>query len=352
MIGLDELDRLMFLNEEAHARLQVLADRPAQGLDRRFSLEEGSGLVGVSIATIQNHREGMIASGELNDFDDQEKGRRQKGYTLEQVNQLRQRFGTQKRRRKSDDCMRISVQHLKGGVGKSSTAVGLSQFLATQGYRVLLIDMDFQGSATCSFGYVPDKDIENEHTLIPYYQNREQTLQYCIRQTAWEGLDLIPCCLKLHNLEFEMFGDVNRAGDTGSIEFLNDGLETIEHNYDMIIMDSPPHAGLVALSILYAANAIVIPSPPSLYDFTSTKQFLNIATEQMQSMPNKADYHFVKLLATKVKEDQTAHRNFLALMKLTLNNNMYDNHFLHTAALENAAVNLGTVYEARRPANC
>src|SRR3546814_17127174 len=67
----------------------------------------------------------------------------------------------------------MAVQNFKGGVGKSTLAVHLAQYLAIQGYRVALIDCDSQASATTLFGYVPDLDLTEDDTLSPFLRQDE-----------------------------------------------------------------------------------------------------------------------------------------------------------------------------------
>src|SRR3546814_1187493 len=69
---------------------------------------------------------------------------RRVGYTLAQLNDMRGLFGTRPWRSADDPCCVMAVQNFKGGVGKSTLAVHLAQYLAIQGYRVALIDCDSQ----------------------------------------------------------------------------------------------------------------------------------------------------------------------------------------------------------------
>ena len=62
----------------------------------------------------------------------------------------------------------IACQNFKGGVGKSTTCVNFAHYLALKGYRVLVIDTDSQATTTSMFGYMPDAEITQEHTLLPY----------------------------------------------------------------------------------------------------------------------------------------------------------------------------------------
>ena len=82
-----------------------------------------------------------------------------KQYTLELINDARSYFGTLTRKPNNKPAAKIAIINFKGGPGKTTNAVNLAQAYALKGYRILLIDIDNQGSATHCFGYIPDFDI-------------------------------------------------------------------------------------------------------------------------------------------------------------------------------------------------
>ena len=91
------------------------------------------------------------------------------GYSLQQIQAFRKHFGTLPwRNAETDPPIMIACQNFKGGVGKSTTCVNFAHYLALKGYRVLVIDTDSQATTTSMFGYMPDAEITQEHTLLPY----------------------------------------------------------------------------------------------------------------------------------------------------------------------------------------
>ena len=234
----------------------------AAGTDRptpRFPITRAADLVGRTSAAIREAEK----DGRLPGVERTASGRRI-GYTLAEINQMRAVFGTRPWRTEDDPLSVIAVQNFKGGVGKSTLSVHLAQYLAIRGYRVCLIDCDSQGSATSMFGYVPDLDIAEDDTLYPFFRNAEMTsLAYAVRETQWDGLYLIPSNLKLYSSEYELAARVARAEPT-LLNRLGDGIASIGDHFDVVILDPPPALGTISLSVMRAANALLVPIPPTV----------------------------------------------------------------------------------------
>ena len=251
-----------------------------------------------------------------------------------------------------DSCLVLAIQSFKGGVGKSVTSVALAQFLAAQGYRVLFVDMDSQASATSSFGYIPDRDIADDKTLLPFFNGEEETLHYCIRKTYWDELDIIPANLQLYNLELSIAREIR---DLPEIERnvlfreLEQGINSVKDLYDVVVIDSPPALGFTSMNILCAADALVVPTPPALYEFSSTVQYFRMIENVLEMIAPEKEYKFIKILATNVYPKQTNHREFLPVLQDVFGNNMMNEWFLHTAEIGNAAIDFQTALEVKRP---
>jgi chromosome partitioning protein len=322
-------------------------------LDRRWSLKEAADLVGRSSSSLLKVQTQLITEGALDNIEKNQSTNRVTGYTLKQINQFRKYFKTCPRRDLSTDkCMVLAIQTFKGGVGKSVTSVAASQYFASLGYRVLFIDMDSQASSTSSFGYIPDRDIEDNATLLPYFKGEQDTLDYCIRTTYWDGLDIIPANLQLYNLELGIAEQIRNLPEIERnfvFTELRQGIDTVKNNYDIVIIDSPPALGFTSMNILCAADAIVIPTPPALYEFSSTVQYLRMIENVIEMIAPEKEYSFIKVLATDVSPNQINHREFLPIMQDVFGYHMMSNYFLHTTEIGNAAIDFQTVLEVRRP---
>ena len=82
----------------------------------------------------------------------------------------------------------LTVANFKGGVAKTTSAVTLAQGLSMRGHKVLLIDLDPQGSATTLFGVLPDAEVEQEHTAMLLFAGEAEDLSYAVRPSYWPGI--------------------------------------------------------------------------------------------------------------------------------------------------------------------
>lgn len=313
----------------------------------RFSITRTAELVGRTGASIRDaEKEGRLPSVART-----ASGRRV-GYTLAEINQMRAVFGTRPWRAAEDPISIIAVQNFKGGVGKSTVSTHLAQYLAMKGYRVCLIDCDSQGSSTTLFGYVPDLDISEDDTLYPFIRNTEMSsLAYAVRETHWDGLFLIPANLKLYSAEYELAARIARA-DKGLLNRLAEGIASIEAHFDVIILDPPPALGTISLAVMRAANALLVPVPPTVVDFTSTTTFLAMLYETMsvladQGLPIKLDW--MRMLATRADEQKSMQRELLGIMRGLFGETLLRTVLKDSAEIDNASARLMTVYDLDGP---
>jgi chromosome partitioning protein len=126
------------------------------------------------------------------------------------------------------------VANQKGGVGKTTTAVNLAASLASQGQRVLLIDLDPQGNATMGSGV----DVSVADARV-----RPEAVSY----------DVVPANRELAGAEVELVSVQNRERQ------LKDALVVVAGEYDFVLIDCPPALSLLTLNGLCAAHGVVIP---------------------------------------------------------------------------------------------
>ncbi len=335
------LDALASVRSRGHEAAPELRQAP------RFSITRTADLAGRSPATIREaEKEGRLPAVERTTT-----GRRI-GYTLAEINQMRDVFGTRPWRAPEDPVAVIAVQNFKGGVGKSTVSTHLAQYLAIQGYRVCLIDCDSQGSTTALFGYVPDLDIDEATTLYPFIRNLEMgSMGYALRPTHWDGLYLVPANLQLYSAEYELAAQVARNGPQ-LLNRLADGIATIAEHFDVVVLDPPPALGTISLSVMRAANALIIPIPPTLVDFASTTSFFAMLYETIMTLEENGlpiHLNWLRLLATRADEQKSMHRELMTLMRSLFGDLLLRGTVKDSAEIDNASARLMTVYELDGP---
>lgn len=276
-------------------------------------------------------------------------------YTLSEIDQMREVFGTRPWREPDDVPAIISISNFKGGVGKSTIALHLAQHFAIRGYRTLLIDCDSQASSTMMFGYRPDIDLGEDETLYGHFHDPELLgVRSITRKTHFHGLDLIPANLKLYNLEYEIAAHLAQTKSFDIIDLISQAIADVVDSYDIVIMDPPPALGMVSMAVLQAANAMIIPMPPSVIDFSSTVSFIDMARTTMAQLEqlggrSRPAYNFIRLVGSRVDETKSMHRELLAMMRDVFGGAMIASIMPVSAEIDNASSRMKTVFELDRP---
>ena len=147
-----------------------------------------------------------------------------------------------------------AVCNQKGGVGKTVTAVNLGIGLAREGRRVLLIDVDAQGSLTASLGYnQPDQMEVTLATIMGGIIGDDPFPPGTGIIHHSEGVDLLPANIELSGLEVTLVNTMSRE------TILREYLKTIRDSYDVILLDCCPSLGMLTINALAAADKVLIP---------------------------------------------------------------------------------------------
>ncbi len=344
------LEELSILSQRASTVIERLRERvfapgTQKQLELHFNVRTAAEMVGRSEKAIRDAE----SDGRLPVPTKDPQTNRRKGYTLAEVNRMRQVFGTLPHRASEDSPLVMAVQNFKGGVGKSTVVVHLAQYFALRGYRVCVIDCDSQASTTAVFGLNPDVDVnEDEDTLYPFLQHGgPKSLHYALRATYWPGIALIPANLGLYDAEYEFAARMARD-PTFILDRLREGVASIADAFDLILLDPPPALGMLSLSVLRAANALLIPAPPNNIDFASTAHFLKMMESTLAELARHGgarEYSFVKILTSKMNDQKSAHQAIKRMMDAVFPQDMLNASLKDSAEIDNATANLMTVYE-------
>jgi chromosome partitioning protein len=158
----------------------------------------------------------------------------------------------------------VAIANQKGGVGKSTTAVNIGAYLALAGARVLVVDLDPQGNASTGLG-LDHREIEPS---IYDVLTGETSPTAAIRATGVDNLHVLPSTIDLAGAEVELVSAMSRETR------LRRALESIDHQYDSILIDCPPSLGLLTVNALAAADELLIPIQCEYYALEGLGQLL------------------------------------------------------------------------------
>ena len=168
----------------------------------------------------------------------------------------------------------LSICNLKGGVGKTVTAINLSVFLAAYKRRTLLLDLDPQGHCGLGLGI----DVENlDKSIYDTLSDGARSPTDTILPIK-PNLDIIPANIDLAGLETEL------VNDSGRTTRLVDKLQSIKHLYEYIIIDCPPAIGLLTINALVASQMVIIPVQSSVLSLYGIEKIMETVGTLMESL--------------------------------------------------------------------
>ena len=159
----------------------------------------------------------------------------------------------------------ISFANQKGGVGKTTTCVNLSSFLAFMGKKILLVDMDPQGNASSGVGIEKRKDTKTMYNGIC----EDCEIMDAIQKTHIKNMDIIPATVDLAVAEIDLVQMQAREHVVKKI------LNKVINDYDFIMLDCPPSLGLITVNSLTASNSVIIPIQCEFFALEGLTQLMN-----------------------------------------------------------------------------
>ncbi|HUT66646.1 MAG TPA: AAA family ATPase [Spirochaetota bacterium] len=158
----------------------------------------------------------------------------------------------------------IIVANQKGGVGKTTTVVNLSAYMAEDGKRTLVVDLDSQGNSCSGLGVKKNGEQKGLYEALVGLVDVEEI----IYPTAVDNLFIIPSNINLSGAQVELVSMTER-------EFrLKKVIDRVKDSYDFILIDAPPSLGLLTINGLVASDSVIIPIQCEYYALEGLSQLL------------------------------------------------------------------------------
>ncbi len=313
-----------------------------------FTIQRAATLLRVSISQIR----ALEANGKFPKSRTRPSGAvTQRIYNYNEINQLRDLLGERPSGLINAPPINVTFSNLKGGVAKTTHTVHCAQYLALNGYRVLLVDADPQATATGTFGIQPDIDLEEDDNLAGVLLGSIDRIDQVIKKTYWDNLDLIPASLSLQRVDLLIARETNENTQLLGPPLLRfcSALRQIAGNYDIVIVDTPPALGMLSLNAIAAANLLLIPIEPHMFSLGSSVQYFRILRDVMRRYRNNINVQRINMLLTRVDENSPETQGIIKLLTSAYGGMCLSNHMPMSRELQRVATDHVGLYEIEQP---
>lgn len=321
------------------------------GKARHFSSSEVAGLLGISLPHLRKqHFEGRVEEVEADS-----RGRRQ--YSAADIWKLRKVLAEGSRkprqflpgREPGDRLQVLSVMNFTGGEGHAAITLLLGQGLSLAGYRILLIDLDAQALLTSMCGFRPDVDFAVGVTCYDALRSRNPgPLRDLIRKTPLHNLDLAPGGIMLSKLEMELSGFLQTQAPLSFQRHVLAAFQTIEAEYDIVLMNCPLWSGLVTLGAVNASSSMVVPIMPTMLEVALMSQCLQFTTKLMATMKEKsgnAQMDFLRFLIRDHNPSDASQTQAVAFLRTMLGSDVMTHMLLKSKDASEASLAHPSLFE-------
>jgi chromosome partitioning protein len=230
----------------------------------------------------------------------------------------------------------LAVVNHKGGVGKTTTSLGLAIGIARRlrkGRRVLVIDGDSQGNASTT---LLDGKAPNKPTLTQVLLD-EADASEAIRPSRCPGIDLLPADLSLADCTVWLADQIGRE------QRLRTSLQSIGDPYDLIIVDAPPAMSLVSVNILHAVDQLLVPVDAGVYGVMGLAK-LQETVDKIKRHLSHPELCIIGMVLTRVMKNRPT-RDLEAQLRQTYGTLVYKSVIPYSPQVEVAACHHRTILE-------
>ncbi|MEJ2066161.1 MAG: ParA family protein, partial [Reinekea sp.] len=211
-----------------------------------------------------------------------------------------------------------SVANQKGGVGKTTSVVSLGALLAERGHRVLVFDLDPQGSLTSYFGLNPDSIQYSGFDLFMHDgQVPDEVLARVAVDTSVKNMQMIPASTALATLE----RNISQQDGMGLV--ISKTLAKLWDDFDYALIDTPPLLGVLLINSLAACRKLLVPVQTEFLALKGLERMVHTIKMVMRSQKRELDYLVVPTMF-----DRRTHASLSSLKALK---ETYEGHIWQTA---------------------
>lgn len=209
----------------------------------------------------------------------------------------------------------VAIANQKGGVGKTTTALSLGAALRRQGLRVLVMDLDPHANASIHMALFPESLTATAYDLFAERVHTPEIWTRIIHHHERTGLDIVPGHIRLSELEI----DTKDRPNKGLI--LKHALHDLADRYDMILLDCPPHVGVLLINALVAADLLLIPVQTEFLALHGLRLIFDTIRMLNKVLPRPVTY---KILATMFDRRAGACRRVLEILDARLPGRIFE----------------------------
>ncbi|APX14289.1 plasmid partitioning protein RepA [Tateyamaria omphalii] len=318
---------------------------------RLFSAPETAELLGVSGQFMRKvHSEGTLPEPAEN-----RGGRRY--YTAQEIwdarhvlEQSSRKPGKYTPQRAEGEKLQVwQLMNFKGGSSKSTTTIHLAHYFALRGYRVLVVDLDPQGSLTSMCGISPEIEFDGLTIYDAIKYDDPVDMRDVVAPTYFPGLSIAPSRLMLS--EFETESAVHSDAEQPFFTRIRNAIAQVENDFDIVLIDSPPQLGFLTISGMAAASSLIVPLTPSMLDVSSTAQFLELAGAYMEVIEDAGaslNYDHFKFLITRDEPTDIPSQQLTSFMRALFQDRVMSATALKSTAISDATMLKQSIYEVVR----
>lgn len=230
----------------------------------------------------------------------------------------------------------FAIANQKGGVGKTTTAVTLAGAFQKLGKKVLLIDLDPHANASVHLRVYPETRELSGYDLFRGTMEEWPGIWAKIRVRHELGFDLVPASIRLSELEV----DLNERPGKGAL--LKQTLAFVQREYDFILLDCPPHVGILLVNALVASDLMIIPIQTDFLALHGLKLLFDTVNLLNKVLPSPIRY---RALATMFDRRTRASQRVLELMQRKMGDNLFQSVIGIDTRFRDASAQGRVVYE-------